>query len=123
MSSAYCDQDDIENRFGVENVDTWATLASTDTSVEKTARINEAIAVVSDEFDEILRCVTPYESKLPISTVPDSVKDKVAIGVGLWLRSFHNADDHPESYIANLEKRYKEWISEVRNGTRKLYIP
>lgn len=123
--SSYTTQAAITALFGIDNISTWSTMAEGDSEATKTARITTGIAVVSDELDEILRCVTTYESKLPISTVPDSVANKVAIGVGLWLYSFHATDDYPDNkgYMAHLQERYDKWLSEVRNGTRKLNIP
>lgn len=122
--SAYCSQANIESRFGVNNVDVWATLSTGDSTATKTARIATAIAVASDEFDEILRCIPALESKLPISTVPDSVEDKVAIRAGLWLYRFHAGDDYAdrEGYYGALRKEYEQWVAEVRAGTRKLNI-
>ena len=122
--SAYTTQSAIEQRFGVENVSTWATLASTDGSTERTARITTAIAVVSDEFDEILRCVPSMEAKLPISTVPDNVNDKMAIAAGLWLYSFRASDDYADTpgYLPWLKRDLLTWIEEVRNGKRKLDV-
>lgn len=122
--SAYCTQAQTEARFGTDNISDWASLAAGDSSATKIARIAAGIAVVSDELDEVLRCVTSYEGKLPISTVPDSVADKVAIGVGLWLYSFHATDDHGKegNYMTWLQVRYDKWIDEVRAGLRKLNI-
>jgi hypothetical protein len=122
--STYTTQSAIEQRFGVENVSTWATLASTDGSTERTARIATAVAVVSDEFDEILRCVPSMEAKLPISTVPDNVNDKMAIAAGLWLYSFRATDDYAETpgYLPWLKRDLLTWIDEVRNGKRKLDV-
>jgi phage gp36-like protein len=123
--SAYCSKSDIEARFGVSNVLLWATLSTDDNSVVQAARIATAIAVATDELDEVLRCVSAIESKLPITTVPDSVKDKVAIRAGYWLYSFRATDDYSEkdnSFPELLYKQYRIWISEVRAGTRKLNI-
>jgi hypothetical protein len=122
--STYTTQSSVEQRFGVENISTWATLASTDGSAERTARIALAIAVVSDEFDEILRCVPSMEAKLPISTVPDNVNDKMAIAAGLWLYSFRATDDYAETpgYLPWLKRDLLTWIEEVRNGKRKLDV-
>ncbi len=123
--SSYCARADIESRFGADNVDLWATLADGDSEATKTARINTAIAVASDEMDEVLRCIPAVENKLPISTVPDSVEDKVAIRAGLWLYAFRATDDNTtqHGYIAALEKRLDRWLAEVRLGRRKLDIP
>jgi hypothetical protein len=122
--SAYTTQSAIEQRFGVENVSVWATLASTDGSTERTARITLAIAVVSDDLDEILRCVPGMESKLPISTVPDNVNDKMAIAAGLWLYSFHATDDYAETpgFLPWLKRDLLTWIEEVRIEKRKLDV-
>ena len=124
--SAYCTQAQIEQRFGVENTTTWATLTSGDSEAVRTARIAVAIGVASDELDEVLRCVSGIESKLPISTVPDSVTDKVAIRAGYWLYSFRATDDYSDkknTYPDRLYKQYRTWIYEIRAGKRKLNIP
>ena len=122
--SAYTTKAAIEARFGSENVSTWSTLASTDTPTIKTARITSAIAVVSDEFDEILRSVPGLEGKLPLSTVSDNVTDKMAVAAGLWLYSPHATDDYAETpgYLPWLKRDYLSWIDEIRTGKRKLDV-
>ena len=97
-------------------------MSSGDSAATITARINTAIAVASDELDEILRCISGHEGKLPMSTVPDSVCDKVAIRAGLWLYSFMATDDSPQTagYVDRLEVRLDKWIDEIRKGNRKL---
>jgi len=99
-------------------------MASDDSAEEKAARIAEAIAVASDEMDEVLRCVTSYESKLPITTVPDSVGNQVAIRAGIWLYSFRATDDFGEQpgYMQWLWKQHRIWLNEIRLGQRKLDI-
>jgi len=120
--SSYCARANVEARFGVDNVALWATLADGDSAATILARINTGIAVASDELDEILRCISGYEGKLPMSTVPDSVCDKVAIRAGLWLYSFMATDDSPQTtgYVARLEERLDKWTNEIREGFRKL---
>ena len=123
--SAYCTQSDIEARFGTQNVDTWSTLDSDDDAATKLARVTVAIAVASDELDEVLRVVPEHESKLPISTVPDSVEDKVAIRAGIWLYQFRADADFAakDGFFAWLMRQYRVWLQEVRTGKRKLNIP
>lgn len=123
MSSSYCSKTDAEMVWGVDNIDQWATLSSGDDSTVKNARIAAAIGAVSDDLDEVLRCVTEYESRLPITTVPPNVKYKVAIGVGLWLYAPHATDDYAEdakNYPSARAAEYQRWLDELRNGKRKL---
>lgn len=124
--SAYCVAADLYARFGTSNITTWATLTSGDSEATRTARITEAIAVASDELDEVLRTAGggAYEGKLPISTVPDSVTDKVAIRAGLWLYGFRATDDFGDStgYPQWMWKQYRTWLNEVHTGYRKLEI-
>jgi hypothetical protein len=125
MASVYCLQADIEAIYGVDNVTAWATLSSGDGNTERTARITLAIGVASDDLDEVLRCVTGYESKLPIGTVPPNVKDKVAIRAGLWLYDHRAQDDYnaqSESYPTAKLKEYRRWLAELLAGKRKLDI-
>ena len=120
--STYCTTADIEALFGEDNVTAWATLAEDDGAATIAARKASAIAIASDELDEVLRCITIYEKVLPITTVPDSVADKVAIRAGVWLYSARQTDDAAMQgdQVVVLEKQYRRWLSEVRNGVRKL---
>ena len=122
--SAYCTTDDIEALFGTDNVTAWATLATGDGAASIAARKASAIAVASDELDEVLRCISAYEKGLPIATVPTSVADKVAIRAGVWLYSSRRTDDaaNQGGHVEVLEKQYQQWLSEVRSGARKLYL-
>ena len=122
--STYCDTDDLNAVFGTDNITLWATLADGDEAATIAARKATAIAVASDELDEVLRAITGQEDKLPIATVPDSVTDKVAIRAGVWLYSARQTDDASgqNSQVEVLDKQYRRWLSEVRSGARKLNL-
>lgn len=122
--AAYCVVGDLDQRFGSANITAWATLATGDDAGTILARKTEAIAVAQEEMDEVLRCIETYESKLPLSTVPVTVKDKVAIRASLWLYGFRASDDFQKEggVIQWRKEEYDRWIDEVRAGKRKLDI-
>ena len=122
--STYCTSADIEAVFGTENVALWSKLADDDDAATIAARKVTAIAIASDEMDEVLRTITGQEDKLEISTVPDSVTDKVAIRAGLWLYSPRRTDDasNQGGQVEVLEKQYLRWLAELRKGYRKLKL-
>jgi len=55
----YCEKANIEQIFGATNVATWSTMASTDTTAIKEARITYACAVATEMVNDVAR-VTPY---------------------------------------------------------------
>ncbi len=120
----YCVLGDMNQRFGSDNITQWSTMSSGDSAETIAARQAEAISVATAEMDDILRPIESYESKLPLTTVPTSVKDKVAIWAGLWLYGRWATDDFQQQpgIVQWNWRMYRLWVKEVRDGTRKLNI-
>lgn len=127
MASTYCDQDDIEDIFGANAVEKWATVDSTDGSAERTARIARAVAYAGDRIDDVLR-TTSY--KIPAATsagaVPTSIENVAAIMAGVWLfmiRGHENIemrDGLPLHRYHFLERQATEYLELIRTGKVKL---
>jgi phage gp36-like protein len=120
----YCSDADMNARFGTDNITQWATLTSSDDAATILARKATARSVAQAEMDDILRCIESYESKLPLTTVPTTVTDKVAIRAGLWLYGPHATDDSQQQpgMVQWYWRVYRQWVNEVRAGKYKLDI-
>ena len=121
---AYCSAADMETCFGPPNILAWATLSSSDDATAIAARKTAAIAFATEKMDEVLRCIESYESKLPLSTVPVTVQYMVAIDAALWMYGFRASDDFQKEggVIQWRKEEYDQWVTEVREGKRKLDI-
>jgi hypothetical protein len=92
--STYCTQANVEAIYGTGNVDKWLTLASTDNSAAKTARINALIAEASETFDEVAREAgyhTPMANDA--GTTPVTVQAWTARWVGVLAYEARGVDD------------------------------
>ena len=92
MASTYCTQSQIEDVFGVENIQTWSDLDNSGTT--DTARIARAIAVVSERIDDVAR-ITNY--KIPLAdedaATSASLSDLAATLAGIWLYEARGSQD------------------------------
>lgn len=79
---AYCVRSDIEDRFGVANVTTWADLDNDANASKITARITRAITVAEDQVNVLLR---GGAYAIPFSGTPTMIKDICAVLAGVWL--------------------------------------
>lgn len=82
----YCEPTDIDVRYGAANVSAWADIDNSEDEEAKTARKAEAISVVSETIDDVLR-TTAYHVPCVTSsgTTPTTIKDMAAWMAGLWL--------------------------------------
>lgn len=92
--STYCTRSDIEATFGVQSVAKWATLQTGYTAEQITARITQAIAVASEDIDDVLR-FAGYEIPCVNSsgTTPTTVLQLAADLAGVWLYESRGVDD------------------------------
>lgn len=122
--STYCDQDDIEARFGATNVAAWASLSEGDDAAAQAARVTVAISVASAEIDDFLRARPDTESKLPLDPVPTTIEDKAALRAGLWLYTFRAAADmnNRDSFISWVWRAYRTWVHDLQADKIKLDI-
>lgn len=79
---AYCVRSDIEDRFGVANVTTWADLDNDGNASKITARIARAIVVAEDQVNAWLR---GGAYAIPFSGAPTMIEDICAVLAGVWL--------------------------------------
>lgn len=91
---AYCEDSDIEQIFGTENVDFWADLSGSDEASTKAARKEWARELATEMVDNILRG-TPYAvpAKSPSGSTPKTIVDLTARLAGLWLYEARGTDD------------------------------
>lgn len=124
--SSYCDRDDIEAVFGVDNVELYADLDNDDDSGKITARIAQAISVASEEIDDLMRGL---HYRLPLATAggttPTSIANLAAHLAGLWLYESRGAVDLDREGSPVHRLRYlREWtdrvINDIQSGRRKL---
>ncbi len=89
MSSTYCVEADVQNRFGTTNLDTYLNMDGSNTSAQKTARLNAGIAAIGGYIDSILQA-SQFSCAIPIidpatSTTPGLITDVAAWLVGIWV--------------------------------------
>lgn len=92
--STYCARSDIEATFGVMNVKKWAALEDDYTAANITTRITQAIAVASEDIDDILR-FAGFEIPCVNSsgTTPTTILQICADLAGVWLYESRGIDD------------------------------
>lgn len=81
---------DIENIFGVFNVSKWADIDGQTHPVAIIARITEALTLITEEIDDILRG-GPYT--IPFTVVPSMIKRICATLAGIWLYEARGVTD------------------------------
>lgn len=117
---AYSERSDIEQRFGVTNVDRWADLDSDSNATNITARITAAILRADSIVDEAtLGGVYP----VPWSTVPNGIMNASAQLAGIWMH-----DSHPLSGVdgtsgfKNLMEQTMDYLKKVATGAVRFAI-
>ena len=127
MSSEYATRAQIEDRFGVTNVSTWADLDSDENATNITARITRAIDVASDKIDDALRR-SPYLIPLttPAGATPTVIVDIAATLAGVWLRTARGVEDFdpksgkPIHELSPLEYAAERDLENIRTGKTKI---
>jgi len=126
---SYCTQDDVELRYGENNIALWGNvdnLTGASATAAIAARVTAGIAAVDDDFDDVFRLCN---YRVPLATeaaaVPASVGDKAAWAVGVWLYESRGAQDTDSNGNAMhrlvwIKKNILRWLEEVRTGKRKL---
>lgn len=127
MSPTYCTQADIELEYGATNLAQWADIDNDGDATKKANRIAHAIAVASEEIEEVLR---KMHFRLPAvqgsgSGIPTTINRLAAVMAGLWLYECRGAQDfsrdgtplHGHWWRRQWADKYLE---ELRTGVRKL---
>lgn len=126
--STYCTRAQIEAVFGKTNVLLWADLDNDADAAKITARINDAIAVASEDIDDVARC---WEYGTPLTTkdtaeTPRGIIDLAANLAGIWLYEargsvdFNERSGAPYHRLAFKLRRSRRILEEIRTGKRKL---
>jgi hypothetical protein len=112
--AGYCSRNDIEQKFGVDNVATYADLNNNQNATEISERIDTAIAISSRRIDFMLQG-GPYN--VPLSFADGNtdliVVDWAATLAGLWLyNSTGQADDsvgpQTSTFASDLDNQYRQ---------------
>ena len=123
--AAYATQAQVEDVFGVENVQQWSDLDNTGNT--DTARITRGIAVVSERIDDVAR-TTAY--KIPLgdedAAISITVSDLAATLAGIWLYEARGSQDfNPQTgeVAHRLEfkrQRAEQMLADIRDGRIRL---
>jgi len=125
---SYATRSNIEDAFGVTNVEVWADLDADEDSTKITNRITRALAIAEEEVDESLRngaYVVPVtmdvDGVLGVSVTLTDVTAKLA-GGWLWEnRRLEDTDkDEDSSRVSSHAKRARAILTEIASGKRKL---
>jgi phage gp36-like protein len=124
--STYCTQSDIEDHFGVSNVETWAKLETGYSAAQITARITRAIAGVGAKMDAYFR---KGGYRIPVvdedGETPTEVKDCAACLAGVWLYQSRGVDDMDRNGIPQNKLRWHyvdamQFLADVRDGNIRI---
>ena len=128
MAIVYCTREDIEAAYGADNVKQWADLDNKTVENDIAARIDAAIAAVTEDITSRFRG-SIYQVPLTTDgngTVPALVVTYAALLAGVWLYESRGVQDHnPETgqISHRLEwqrKRVDKFVDEVLSGKRQL---
>ncbi len=121
-----CSRADIEDIFGVENVNTWADLNSNQNATEIADRVSRAITVVTADVYDRLRGGA-YAIPLQVNDASKaSIVTLAATGAGVWLYECRGTVDFDATTGAATHqlhwhrKRYETEIKELRAGSRRI---
>lgn len=123
----YCEKANIEQIFGTTNVATWSTMASTDTTAIKEARITYACAVATEMVNDVAR-VTPYAVPLQDASgnAPASIVYRTAQLAGVVLYEARGVDDvdprsgQPRHRLQFIREDVQRWMEQFRTGQLKI---
>ena len=125
--STYCTRAQIEAIYGATNVEKWADLDEDDDAANITARITDAIAVASEEIDDIARM---SEFQIPLadsdSATPVTVRNTAATLAGIILyenrgtQDFNPRTGEPFHRLAFKRTQVRRFLAELRKGDRRI---
>ena len=108
---SYCVRADIEDLFGIRNLEVWADLDNDADTDKIIARIYRAIAEADEELDNRLR---PSIYTIPFNPVPPLITSLAARMAGVWLYEARGVKDHnPETGVP--EHRLRWHVVKIKN--------
>lgn len=126
--STYCTQANIESTFGVGNIAEWAKVDPDYTSAQVTARITRAIAVASEDIDDILRAAGIEIPAVDESgNTPTTIEQIAADLAGVWLYESRGISDmardgSPNHRLSAFAERAHQRLAQIAARTRKINI-
>lgn len=126
MAIVYATRSDVEDVFGVVNVDKWADLDDDDDAGKITARITRAILVATARVDDFLRG-GPYTIQFTAPIVVPIV-DITAKFAGTWLYAARGVADFDEEIGKAQDRlqfvRAEAWkdLKNIRSGASVLDV-
>lgn len=115
----YSERSNIEDIYGVTNVEKWADLDNDGDATKITNRITAAITRADDELDNRLR-----ESRyvVPFTTAPSAIEYLSALYAGIWLYSNrgvtdYNADGEAQDQLQHQRNDFDEKVRMIHAGT------
>lgn len=124
--STYCTLANIQSIFGTTNVAEWLDMDN-DGSADS-GRSDRAIAVASDEIDDVARAGMHYS--IPLLTAagatPTTISDLAATLAGLWLYESRGSQDidpnsgKPYHRLAFKREGALRVLDEIRTGRRRI---
>ena len=127
MTTTYCSDSDIDNRFGATNVTSWADLDNDGNATTISDRKDRARVVSKDVIDSVLRC-THYN--LPAAnaagTTPVLIVELEACLAGVWLYEnrgvfdFNPKTNVPYHRLTFARREARQQLEAIRMGRLKL---
>lgn len=125
--STYCTKADMELEFGATNIADWANIDNDGNATTKSARITEAIAVASEEIDEVLRTTGYLVSSVQADGdgTPKAFNRLARVLAGLWLYESRGATDYardgtPHHGHAWRRQWAHDYLERIRSGAIKI---
>lgn len=125
LGLALASRDNLESMFGADNVYKWADLDNEEDDAVVDARIEQALAFGTADFNELMRggpMLIPITDDPPLGAV-----DTVTRLSGVWLyenRGVNDVTDEKDGKhrLSYHKKRAYMWIREVHAGKRRLGV-
>ena len=128
LTMSYSSRSDIEDVFGIHNVEVWADLDGDEDSVKIASRIARAIVVADEEINDALRG-GPYE--VPVTRkldgtagVPTTLTDVSAKLAGAWVYENRRLEDTDQEAadgrVSAHGKRAREILADITSGKRRI---
>lgn len=120
VTGSYCDQNDVENVFGANNIISWSNLDN-EMATANTVRIQKAIDVAEEHIDNRFR---NSRYAVPFSgTIPEVITDMAAKLAGVWLyqsRGIDESDEEEKGKISRIKDSVDKDIGLYLSGARHL---
>lgn len=111
----YADRSDVEDQYGIENVQKWSQLDATKADTADTSRIRKSLVYQDNWLNRELR-LNNYN--WPLSTASedfDELSDLASMGAGIWLYRSRGKADAGKEMEGKLSEAAKYIRNEIRN--------